>query len=136
MELLKTLNISVAGMKVQSDRLRVIAENLANASTTAGVPGSEPYRRKLVIFENVLNRALGISTVRTKGITVDRSPFGQRYDPGHPAADERGNVLLPNVNPMMEMADMREALRSYQANLGVIEASKTMVQRTLSILTR
>ncbi len=136
MELLKTLHISAAGMRVQGDRLRVIAENLANASTTAGTPGSEPYRRKLVIFENVLNRALGVTTVRTKGTTVDRSAFGRLYDPGHPAADEQGNVLLPNVNPMMEMADMREALRSYQANLGMIEASKTMVQRTLSILTR
>ncbi len=136
MELLKTLHISVAGMKVQGDRLRVIAENLANAGTTAGAPGSEPYRRKLVVFENVLNRALGITTVRTKGTIVDRSAFSQRYDPGHPAADDKGNVLLPNVNPMMEMADMREALRSYQANLGVIEASKTMVQRTLSILSR
>ncbi len=136
MELLKMLHISTAGMKVQGDRLRVIAENLANASTTATTPGGEPYRRKLVTFENVLDRALGVTTVRTKGTTVDRSAFGMRHDPGHPAADDQGNVLLPNVNAMLEMADMREALRSYQANLGMIEASKTMVQRTLSILTR
>ncbi len=136
MELLKTLHISTAGMKVQGKRLRVIAENIANAGTTAATPGGEPYRRKLITFENVFNRALGVSTVRVKGYTADQSDFLTRHDPNHPAADARGNVQLPNVNPVIEMADMREALRSYEANLGVIEASKTMVQRTLDLLAR
>ena len=136
MDPLKTLHISTAGMKVQGDRLRVIAENIANANATALTPGGAPYRRKVITFENVLDRELGVTTVRSNGTAFDRSPFGVRHDPGHPAADAEGNVLIPNVNPALEMADMREALRSYQANLGVIEASKTMVQRTLDILRR
>lgn len=136
MELVKMLVISTAGMKAQRERLQVIAENLANASTTASTPGGEPYRRKLISFENVFSRELGVEMVRVKGYTIDNSAFGQRNDPGHPAADDNGIVLLPNVNPIIEMADMREALRSYEANLGVIAASKSMVQRTIELLER
>ncbi len=136
MEFFKSLQISASAMRAQGDRLRVIAENIANADTTASRPGDEPFRRKLVRFGNVLDLALGVKTVRVVGHSLDQTEFARRYDPGHPAADAEGFVLLSNVNPLMEMADMREALRSYQANLGVIEASKTMVQRTLSILTR
>ena len=136
MELMKSLYLSAAGMKVQGQRLRVIAENIANAGSTALGSGGEPFRRKLITFANVLDRTLGIETVRVASYGVDKSPFTKRYDPGHPSAGADGFVLLPNVNPLIEMADMREALRSYEANLSVIEASKTIVQRTIDLLAR
>ncbi|WP_420348801.1 flagellar basal body rod protein FlgC [Pelagibius sp.] len=134
MDLDKSLNISAAGMRAQGSRLRVIAENIANSNSTAQVPGGEPYRRKLVTFENVLDRALGVETVRVDSIVNDRGSFGRRFEPGHPAADEAGYVLTPNVNTLMEMADMREAQRSYEANLKVIESSRAMLQKTIDIL--
>lgn len=133
-DMFKTLMISAAGMKVQSSRLRVIGENIANASSTSSTPGGDPYRRKLINFENVLDRSLGISTVRVASYTYDQAEFGKRYDPSHPSAGEDGYVLLPNVNALIEMADMREALRSYEANLSVVEASKSMLQKTIDLL--
>ncbi len=136
MELMKSLYVSAAGMKVQGKRLRVIAENIANAGSTALGSGGEPFRRKLITFANVLDRTLGIETVRVASYGFDKSGFIKRYDPGHPSAGADGFVLLPNVNPLIEMADMREALRSYDANLSVIEASKTIVQRTIDLLAR
>jgi flagellar basal-body rod protein FlgC len=134
MDLEKSLNISAAGMRAQGTRLRVIAENIANANSTAQSPGGEPYRRKLVTFDNELNRSLGLETVQVDSIVADRSAFQRRYEPGHPAADEEGYVLLPNVNSLMEMADLREAQRSYEANLKAIESSRSMLQKTIDIL--
>lgn len=134
MDLEKSLNISAAGMRSQGTRLRVIAENIANASSTAQTPGGEPYRRKLVTFENVLDHAIGVETVRVDSIVADRGAFGRRFEPGHPGADEDGYVLTPNVNSLMEMSDMREAQRSYEANLKVIESSRAMLQKTIDIL--
>ncbi|MCG8445560.1 MAG: flagellar basal body rod protein FlgC, partial [Hyphomicrobiales bacterium] len=96
--------------------------------------GGEPYRRKLITFDNALNRALGVETVRVSRISDDTSDFPRRYQPGHPAADEDGYVLLPNVNSLIEMSDMREAQRSYQANLNVIQSTRQMMARTLDIL--
>ncbi len=136
MDLVKTLQISAAGMKAQGQRLRVIGENLANASSTALDAGGEPYRRKLVSFKNTLDRALGVNTVQVARYSYDGSPFGKRYDPGHPAAGPDGYVLLPNVNALIEMADMREAMRSYEANLSVVEASKSMRRKTIELLAR
>ena len=136
MDLVKTLQISAAGMKVQSARLRVIGENLANANTTASNSAGEPYRRKIVSFENVLDRELGIITVRVAGYSLDQSQFDKRHDPNHPAAGADGYVLLPNVNPLIEMADMREAMRSYESNLAVVEASKAMLSKTIDLLAR
>ena len=136
MDLVKTLQISAAGMKAQGNRLRVIGENLANASTTALDSGGEPYRRKLVSFKNTLDRALGVNTVEVARYSFDNAEFGKRYDPSHPAAGPDGFVLLPNVNPLIEMADMREAMRSYEANLSVIEASKSMLRKTIGLLAR
>jgi len=135
-DMFKTLRVAAAGMKVQSQRLRVIGENIANASSTAQSPGGEPYRRKMTTFENVLDRKLGITTVRVANYTYDKAEFGKRYDPTHPAAGDDGFVLLPNVNALIEMADMREALRSYEANLSVVEASKSMLQKTIDLLSR
>ncbi len=133
-DMFKTLQIAAAGMKVQSSRLRVIGENIANASSTATTPGGEPYRRKMISFENALDRILGINTVRVANYSYDKAEFGKRYDPTHPSAGEDGFVLLPNVNALIEMADMREALRSYEANLSVVEASKSMLQKTIDLL--
>jgi flagellar basal-body rod protein FlgC len=121
-------------MRAQATRLRVIAENIANASSTAESPGGEPYRRRLVGFSNVLDRVLGVEKVEVKSIFSDNSEFGRRFDPGHPAADEDGYVLTPNVNTVMEMSDMREAQRSYEANLKALEAARSMLRETLQIL--
>ena len=134
MDLEKTLHISASGLQAQGTRLRTIAENIANAGSTAQEPGGEPYRRKIVTFENELDRALGVDRVRIRDIGVDRSEFGRKYQPGHPAADANGYVLTPNVNTLIEMTDMREAQRSYEANLRVIQASRTMLQQTIEIL--
>ena len=134
MDLGKTLHISAAGLKVQGTRLRTIAENLANVASTAQEPGGDPYRRKVVTFENVLDRELDVDLVRIRRVDVDRSDFELKYQPGHPAADENGYIQMPNVNALIEMADMREAQRTYEANLKVIQASRTMVQQTIELL--
>ncbi len=134
MDLSKTFQISASGMRAQATRLRVIAENIAKSASTAQSPGGEPYRRRLVSFESTLDRELGIEKVEVKSIFEDQGDFGRRFDPNHPAADGEGYVLTPNVNTLIEMADMREALRSYEANLSVVEASKSMLQKTIDLL--
>lgn len=134
MDLQKSLQISASGMRAQGTRLRVIAENIANSGSTAQVPGGEPYRRKLVSFGSVMDRELGIETVRVRNIFTDSDSFGRKYMPGHPAADEDGYILTPNVNPLMEMADMREAQRTYEANLRSIQTARMMLTRTLELL--
>jgi flagellar basal-body rod protein FlgC len=132
--LFKTMHISAAGMKAQGTRLRVISENVANAESLPTNPNESPYQRKVVTFKNVLDRDIGLDTVRVDRTRPDNSEFEKRYDPTHPAADEDGYVLAPNINTLVEMMDMREAQRSYEANLNVIRASKTMLQSTIDIL--
>jgi len=132
--LYKALSISSAGMRTQGTRLRVIAENVANADSLATEPGSFPYRRKIVTFKNELDRNLGLDIVEIDKISHDLSDFGQRFDPNHPAADENGYVLTPNVNTLIEMMDMREAQRSYQANLEVVKNAKNMLLSTIDVL--
>jgi len=134
MDLVDALHISASGMKTQGSRLRVIAENMANADSLGKTPGADPYRRQVLTFKNALDRALGVETVRVDRIVRDPADFELKYDPTHPAADEKGYVKLPNVNTLIELADMREAQRSYEANLKVIEASRTMLTRTIDIL--
>ena len=134
MDILKSIMVAASGLKAQSGRMRVIAENIANANSTATQPGGEPYRRKLPVFQAELDRALGVRTVEMSRIVKDSSDFGTRLDPGHPAADENGYVRTPNVSTLIESMDMREAQRSYQANLNVITATRRMVARTLEIL--
>lgn len=134
MDLESALHISASGMRVQGTRLRVISENIANASSTAQAPGGEPYRRKLVTFDNLMDQQLGVETVQVDRIGTDSSAFGREFNPGHPAADQEGYVLTSNVNTLIEMADMREAQRSYQANLRAIQASREMLQKTIEIL--
>jgi len=134
MDLLDSLHISAAGMRTQGYRLRIVAENLANAESVATNKDGEPYRRQMVTFKNVMDRTLGINTVQVDRIVLDPSEFGKHFSPNHPAADATGYVKTPNVNPLIEMTDMHEAERSYQANMKVLEASRTMLQRTIDML--
>jgi len=134
MDLIKSMKIAAAGMRVQGVRLKVISENIANADSLSPVPGGDPYRRKVVTFQNTLDRALGTDTVKVRNIDVDRSDFRKTYNPGHPAADKSGYVRMPNVNPLVEMMDMREAQRSYQANLRIVDVSKKLMARTIDLL--
>jgi len=135
-DLISSLKISAAGMKVQGTRLRVISENLANADSLPTGPGKSPYRRKNIQFQNVLNRELGLNLVKVKKIGVDKSEFNRRFDPGHPAADEKGYVQTPNVKTLIEVMDMREAQRSYDANLTAIRTARSMMRRTIDLLRR
>lgn len=134
MDLTKSMFVAASGMKAQGSRLKVVAENLANADSTSQTPGGQPYRRQVLTFGNVLNRELGADLVRVNRVMPDQSDFDLKYDPSHPAANADGYVMLPNVNPLIEVTDMREAQRSYEANLNVIEASKAMLSRTVDLL--
>ncbi len=134
MELLKTIRISAAGMRAQGLRMKTIAENIANAESLSAEPGKDPYRRKIVTFRNVLDRRLGVELVTVRDIEHDKSDFKKRFDPNHPAADKAGYVKMPNVIPLVEMMDMREAQRSYRANLRIIEVAKSMLSRTIDLL--
>jgi len=134
MDLLKSMAISASGMKAQGERMRVISENLANKDSVGKTAGEDPYRRKLVSFSNELDRELGAKKVIVDNVVEDKSDFGLKYDPNHPAANEDGYVKVPNVNALVEVMDMKETQRSYQANLGAIDASKRMIMQTLDIL--
>jgi flagellar basal-body rod protein FlgC len=134
MDFSQALTISAAGMDAQTERLRVIAENLANQDSTGSFPGATPYRRKTTVFESVLDASLGTPTVHVKSVVPDTSAFPQKYDPSNPAANPQGYVSLPNVNSFVEMMDMREAERSYSANLNVMQASRAMLSRTIDLL--
>jgi flagellar basal-body rod protein FlgC len=134
MDLDRALRISAAGMQAQSMRLRVVAENLANRDTTGGSPGADPYRRKTVTFANRLDREIGAPTVRVARVDAAPGPFPERHDPAHPAADARGYVRQPNVDSLVEMMDMREAQRSYAANVAVLEVTRGMLTRAIEAL--
>ena len=134
MDLDRALRISAAGMQAQSTRLRVVAENLANQDSTGQSPGADPYRRKTVSFGNRMDRALGAETVAVRRIGNAPGECPQVHDPSHPAADARGYVKHPNVDSLVEMMDMREAQRSYNANLSVLETTSGMLTRTIEAL--
>ena len=134
MDFLKSMAIAAAGLKAQSGRMRVIAENIANADSTAQRPGGNPYRRKIATFRSEMDRALEAQTVAMGKVRHDPTDFRTKYEPGHPAADAKGYVKYPNVNSLVEMTDMREAQRSYEANLNVIGATRRMIQRTIDLL--
>jgi flagellar basal-body rod protein FlgC len=129
-----SLQIAAAGMKAQSDRLHIIAENISNVDSTGQTPDELPYRRKILVFQNMVDKHTGIESVKISKRGYDMSEFNKKYEPTHPAADEQGYVLYPNVTTIVEMMDMREARRAYEANLGVIEVSKSMLTRTLDLL--
>ncbi len=134
MDLAQAMLVAASGMKVQGARMRLVAQNLANAESTGSAPGGQPYRRQTITFENALDPELDVELVRVARTGTDRSPFPLRYDPGHPAADADGYVRMPNVNPLLEMMDMREAQRSFEANLNALTLARSMIQRTLDLL--
>jgi flagellar basal-body rod protein FlgC len=134
MDLSTALQISASGMKAQGTRLRVIAENLANAQSIGEGPGDTPYRRQVVTFRDVFDRELGATRVEIGDVGLDPSTFPRRFEPSHPAADAEGYVTYPNVNSLIEMMDMREAQRSYEANMSVIESARSMLTRTIDLL--
>jgi flagellar basal-body rod protein FlgC len=133
-DFLKTMAIAASGLRAQAGRMRVISENIANSDSTPSRPGGEPYRRKVPSFRTEVDRALDVRLVELGKVTTDTSEFRLKYEPGHPAADSNGNVKYPNVNPLLEMTDMRDAQRSYEANINVISATRRMIQRTIDIL--
>jgi flagellar basal-body rod protein FlgC len=134
MDFLKSISIAASGLRAQAGRMRIISENIANADSTAQRPGANPFRRKIPTFRSEMDRALEARIVALGPVRSDPSEFQTKYQPGHPAADSNGYVKYPNVNPLIEMTDMREAQRSYEANLNVIGATRRMIQRTLDIL--
>lgn len=134
MDFMRSIFIAATGLRAQSGRMRVIAENIANANSTAANSATNPYRRRIPTFATAFDRELQATVVTMGRIRADQSDFTVRNEPGHPAADAQGNVKYPNVNPLIETVDMREAQRSYEANLNVISATRRMIARTLEIL--
>jgi flagellar basal-body rod protein FlgC len=129
-----SMSVASSGLEAQSTRMRIVSENLANATATGRTAGADPYQRKTVTFDAAMDRAAGAQLVKVKEIGVDRTPFRVEYEPGHPAADKAGYVKLPNVNMLIEMADMREVNRSYEANLQVVKQVRSMLGMTVDLL--
>lgn len=134
MELMNAIKISASGMQAQGTRLRVVAENVANADSMGNKPGDDPYRRKTITFRDTLDRSLNADLVKVSKIGRDMGEFDSSYEPHHPLADENGYVKRPNVNTLIEMTDLKEAQRGYEANVSVIDSSKAMIQRTIDLL--
>lgn len=129
-----SIAVASSGLQVQSERLRVVAENMANANSTAATPGGNPYTRKTISFESAMDGATGVDLVNVKNIGVDPTPFKVEYDPGNPGADRSGFVKMPNVNILTEMTDMREANLSYESNLEVIKQGRSLYTMTVDLL--
>ncbi len=127
-------DIAVSGMKAQAERLRVISENMANADSVGIRPGEDPYRRQVVMFKDYVDQSTGAQMVKVSKVTTDNSPFEMRYEPNHPAANAEGYVALPNVNPLVEMMDMKEAQRSYDANMAMMQTAREMNSKILDVL--
>jgi flagellar basal-body rod protein FlgC len=134
MDLKDSLQISASGLRAQSLRMRIIAENLANSDSVARTPGGEPYRRRVPTFKSEVDRNTGAAGVKIQSIEPDRTAFQRVYQPGSPAADGTGYVQMPNVNGLIEAADMKAAQRSYEANISAIEAAKRLTMRTIDLL--
>lgn len=134
MDLFKSLTVAASGLRAQAGRMRVIAENIANAETTATTKGGDPYRRKVPTFQAALDKEMDVKTVQLGRVKRDQGAFRKSFEPGHPMADAEGYVKKPNVDSMIEMVDMREAQRSYEANLNVVSSTRRIIARTLDIL--
>jgi flagellar basal-body rod protein FlgC len=128
------IKVAASGLEAQSRRMLVVSENLANASSTGSTPGADPYARQTVSFESALDDASGANLVQVDRVDIDNKPFRIEYDPGHPAADAEGNVKLPNVDMLVELADMRETNRSYEANLQVVKQARSLISMTIDLL--
>ena len=133
-DFLSSLKVAATGLHAQNARMRVIAENIANADSAGKTPGEEPYRRRIPTFKAVMDNEVGGKIVEVGRLAYDMSDFQSRFEPGHPAADERGYVKYPNVNTLVETMDMREAQRTYEANLNVITVTRQMLGQTINIL--
>ena len=134
MDLKSSVGVSASALRAQSLRMRIIAENIANADSVAATPGGDPYRRRVATFRAEVDGATGGMGVKVQDVAVDKSAFGRVYQPGHPAADAKGYLLKPNVNGLVETTDMKAAQRSYEANLSAIEAAKSLTMRTIDLL--
>jgi flagellar basal-body rod protein FlgC len=130
----RSMGIATSGLRAQAGRMRVISENVANADSTSQTAGGDPYRRKVPTFSSELDHTLDAQVVSIGKVVRDQTAFRVKHDPSNPAADANGDVKYPNVNPLVEMTDMRDAQRSYEANLNIIHATRSMIQRTLDIL--
>ena len=136
MDFTTSLYLAAAGMRAQSGRMRIIAENLANADSTASTAGGDPYRRRIATIQSDFDRELGATSVKLGDPAEDQTEFRTQYDPGNPGADKTGYVRLPNVNALVEMMDMRDAQRSYEANMEVLDGARSMLSRTVDLLRR
>ncbi|HXZ68208.1 MAG TPA: flagellar basal body rod protein FlgC [Alphaproteobacteria bacterium] len=132
--LIATFSVAGSGLFAQSQRIRIASENLANAESTGNSPGANPYTRKVFSFESELDQASGASLVQVGDTELDSSPYRIEKIPGHPAADQSGNVKLPNVNMLVELSDIREGTRSYDANVQVIKQARDLVTMTIDLL--
>ena len=130
----KSIEIAAHGTKIQSERLKIAAENLANESSTSMQPGGNPYRRKILFAKNIYNKKLKTNILKIHKVDVDKSPFILKYEPNHPGADLNGYVKYPNIHKEIEKADANEAQRSYEANLSIMEMSKSMIQKTIEAI--
>ena len=133
-DFMRSMGIATSGLRAQAGRMRIISENIANADSTAQTAGGDPYRRKIPSFTSALDRSLDARVVTLGRVRTDQGAFRVKNEPGNPAADANGDVKYPNVNPLVEMTDMREAQRSYEANINLITATRRMLQRTIDIL--
>ena len=136
MDFSNSMAVAASGLRAQSDRMKVIAENIANANSTSAAPGGDPYRRKIATQTNSFDRELGANLVQSGNPIEDKSDFRTQYDPGNPNADKQGYVKLPNVDPLIEIMDMKEAQRSYEADLTVMDTTKQMLSRTVDLLNK
>jgi flagellar basal-body rod protein FlgC len=136
MDFSKSMAVIASGMRAQSERMKIIAENIANANSTAATPGGDPYRRKIATVTSEFDRELGANLVQAGKPIADQTDFRNRYDPGNPNADTKGYVKLPNVDSLVEIMDMREAQRSYEADLTAMDATKSMLARTVDLLNK
>jgi flagellar basal-body rod protein FlgC len=134
MDFVKSLHIAASGLRAQMGRMRIISENIANVDSVAETPGGDPYRRKIVTFQSELDRSLGADVVKLGPVDTDKSDFLIRHEPGNPAANAQGDVKYPNVNTLIEMTDLRDAQRSYEANVNVITATRRMLKLTIDML--
>lgn len=134
MDFMKSLTIAASGLRAQMGRMRIITENIANADSLATTPGGDPYRRRIVTFSSELDRSIGADVVKLGRVQPDSSDFLVRHEPGNPAANAQGNVKYPNVNTLVELTDLRDAQRSYEANLNIVTATRKMMQLTIDML--
>ncbi len=134
MDFMKSLTIAASGLRAQMGRMRIITENIANADSVAETPGGDPYRRRIVTFTSELDRSIGADVVKLGQVQTDNSDFQVKHEPGNPAANAQGDVKYPNVNSLVELTDLRDAQRSYEANLNVVTATRKMLQLTIDIL--